>query len=211
MATIFFYYFIAFVFFVSCLIGLQKWNKLPQPRKDKVGLTVLVTFLSWLFIFILLLIFQPTILSVESTISITMMFIFLLFVFTTLFLAWYNEKYSKQINISRVVIVISLTIFGVVFLLLKLGANDDKEKIIKNVETKTVITNITFDAHKPYFKDMTLADGQFLPMPETMNNKVQIGDSIYKFKGQDFYLVVANNIKTKYRVAIHSRILSKPQ
>ena len=213
MATTIVFYFIAFIFFVVCLIGLQRWVKLPQQKKDKVGLIVLITFLSLLLVFILLVVFQPHILSVERTITGTMVFVFLLIVFTAFFITWYNEKYSKKINTGRVIIILSLSIFGIVFLFLKLGGNDDKQKIIETVELKTVIANITFDTHKPYFKDMTLADGQFLPMPEPMNNTLQIGDSIYKIKGELFYTVInfKSKISTQYLVATHIRVLGKPQ
>ena len=88
-----------------------------------------------------------------------------------------------------------------------------KKNIIHTVALNTTITNITFDTHKPYFKDMTLADGQYLPMPEAMNNEVQIGDSIYKIKGDNFYSVVSfkTKIKKQYFVATHLRVLSKPK
>ncbi len=213
MAITIVFYFIAFIFFVVCLIGLQRWVKLPQQKKDKTGLIVLVIFLSLLLVFILLVVFQPHILSVERTITGAMVFVFLLIIFTAFFITWYNEKYNKKINTGRVIIIMSLSIFCIVFLFLKLDGNDERQKIIKNIELKTVIANITFDTHKPYFKDMTLADGQFLPMPETMNNKVQIGDSIYKMTGEHFYRVVnyKTKISTKYTVTTHIRVLGKPQ
>lgn len=107
----------------------------------------------------------------------------------------------------------SLTIFIAAYLVLKSQGNDEKEQLIKDIVLKTVVTNITFDSHKPYFKDMTLADGQSIPMPETMNKTLQIGDSIYKTKGGNFYTVI--NLKTKivsnYEVKVHQRVLSKAQ
>ena len=60
---------------------------------------------------------------------------------------------------------------------------------------------------------MILADGQHLPMPETMNSTLQIGDSIYKTKGEKFYTVInfKTKLKTQYAVATHVRVLGKPQ
>ena len=60
---------------------------------------------------------------------------------------------------------------------------------------------------------MTFADGQFLPMPEAMNNSLQIGDSILKSKEEVFYTVINLNTKisTRYLVPTHKRILGKPQ
>ena len=60
---------------------------------------------------------------------------------------------------------------------------------------------------------MTFADGQFLPMPEVMNNSLQIGDSIYKIKGEAFYTVInfSTKIIKRYPVGIHKRIIGKPQ
>ncbi len=213
MATTIVFYFIAFIFFVVCLIGLQRWVKLPQQKKDKTGLIVLVTFLSLLLLFILLVVFQPHVLSVERTITGAIVFVFLLIVFIAFFIKWYNDKYDKKINAGNVILVLSLSIFGIVFLFLKFGGSEEKDRIIKNVQLKTMVTNITFDTHKPYFKDMTFADGQYLPMPEAMNNTLQIGDSIYKIKGEPFYTVVNFKSKkiTQYLVATHVRVLGKPQ
>ena len=60
---------------------------------------------------------------------------------------------------------------------------------------------------------MTFADGQFLLMPEAMNNSLQIGDSIHKIKEELFDTVINLNTKisTRYLVATHKRILGKPQ
>jgi hypothetical protein len=91
--------------------------------------------------------------------------------------------------------------------------NNEKDNIIKNVALSTTIKNITFDTHKPYFKDMHLADGKHLPMPEAMNNTLQIGDSIYKNKNEKFYTVVNASTKkrTVYEVKTHERILGNAQ
>ena len=160
-----------------------------------------------------MVIFIPTYFSTDSTILASILFFFLFILFTVFFIKWYNDKYNKKINIGTVIIALSLTFFGAVFLVLKFGMNTEKENIIKNVALSTTVKNITFDTHKPYFKDMILADGQHLPMPEVMNNEVQIGDSIYKIKGDNFYSVVSfkTKIKKQYFVATHLRILSKPK
>ena len=207
------YYFIGFLFFIACMIGLQKWFVLPQSQKDKVGLTVLSIFLIGLTVFVCVVIFKPNYLSAETTMAAGIVFVFVLIVFTAFFIKWYNDKNSKKVNIASIIIAMSLTIFAGAYLVLKSQGNDEKEKLIKNVQLKTVVTNITFDPHKPYFKDMTLADGQYLPMPETMNSKLQIGDSIYKSKGNKFYTVInfKTKLQTRYIVATHLRVLGKPQ
>ncbi len=207
------YYFIAFVLFIVCMIGLRKWFVSPQQQKDKVGLTVLSIFLSGLTAFVCIVIFKPNYLSTETEMSVGIGFVFLLIVFTAFFIKWSNDKYDKKMNIGIVIIGLGLSIFVVVFLILKFGGDKEKENIIQNAALKTIVTNITFDSHKPYFKDMTLADGQYLPMPETMNSKLQIGDSIYKNKGDEFYTVInfKTKLKTQYLVAAHTRILGKPQ
>ena len=207
------YFLLAFVLFIACIAGIQKWVKLPQQKKDSVGLIILTVFLISLSLFILMVIFIPTYFSADSTILASILFFFLFILFTVFFIKWYNDKYNKKINIGTVIIAFSLTFFGAVFLVLKFGMNTEKENIIKNVALSTTVKNITFDTHKPYFKDMTLADGQYLPMPEAMNNEVQIGDSIYKIKGDNFYSVVSfkAKIKKQYFVATHLRVLSKPK
>jgi hypothetical protein len=207
------YYLLGFVLFLACVAGIQKWGKLPQLQKDKVGLIVLSIFLAALASFIAIIIFKPTYFSVDTAIPLAMFFVFLFIVFTAFFLQWYNDKYNKKVNIGGITIAICLTVFGVVFLYLKYGMTGEKENIIQNVALRTIVTNITFDTHKPYFKDMSLADGQHLPMPENMNSTLQIGDSIYKNKKENFYTVVnaITNQKTAYEVKIHERVFGKPQ
>ncbi len=207
------YYFIAFILFIGCIIGIQKWFLLPQQKKDKVGLLVLSIFLGGLIAFVCIVIFKPNYLSTETVMSAGILFVFLLIVFTAFFTKWYNNKYHKKINTGSVIIAMSLTIFAGAYLVLKSQGNSEKENLVKNVQLKTVVTNITFDSHKPYFKDMTLADGQYLPMPEAMNTTLQIGDSIYKNKGDEFYTVVNAKTKdiTKIAVKVHERVLGKAQ
>jgi hypothetical protein len=207
------YYFLGFIFFLACVGGIQKWAKLPQQPKDKIGLIVLSIFLLSFVSFILIIFFKPTYFRVDTAIPIAMLFFFLLIVFIPFFLQWYNDKYHKKVNIGGIIIAICLTFFGIVFLYLKYGMTGEKENIIQNIALKTTVTNITFDTHKPYFKDMTFADGQYLPMPDGMNNTLQIGDSIYKNKKENFYTVVntITNQKKAYEVKIHERIFGKPQ
>ena len=70
------YYFLAFIIFLILLIGVQKWFKLPQQKKDKVGLKVLVTFLNLLIVFILICALQPNLLSADTTASLMILFLF---------------------------------------------------------------------------------------------------------------------------------------
>ena len=69
-------YFLAFIFFLIALNGIQKWFKLPQQKKDKVGLIVLVTFLNLLIVFILICALQPNLLSANTTASLMILFLF---------------------------------------------------------------------------------------------------------------------------------------
>lgn len=207
------YYILAFLLFIACIGGVQKWAKLPQIKKDKVCLIVLSIFLIAFLSFISVIIFKPTYLSVDTSIPIGMLFGFLLIVFTVFFIKWYIDRYYKKINIASVIIALSLTFFGAVFLVLKFVINTEKENIIKNVALNATVVNITFDTHKPYFKDMVLSDGQYLPMPEAMNNTLQVGDSIYKSKGEAFYTIVSAATKsvTKIELKVHERVLGKAQ
>jgi len=207
------YYFLGFIFFIAAIGGIQKWAKLPQIKKDKVGLIVLSIFLITFLSFISIIIFKPYYFSIDTSIPISMLFVFLLIVFTAFFIKWYNYKYNKKVNIGSVIIALSLTFFGAVFLVLRFGMNTEIENIIKNINLNTTVVNITFDTHKPYFKDMVLADGQYFPMPEAMNNTLQIGDSIYKNKKESFNTVVNTSTKkrTVYEVKTHERILGKAQ
>lgn len=124
-----------------------------------------------------------------------------------------NINGKTKIDGGKVIIGLFVVFLGCAYLFIKRISSNEREQIIKNVALKTTITKISFDPHKPYFKFMTLADGQYLPMPEAMNNTLQIADSIYKIKGEDFYSVVNSKTKvaTKYVVKVHRRVLSKPQ
>lgn len=213
MGSTILYYFLAFFLFIFCMAGIQKWSKLPQQPKYRIGLIVLSTFLFSFIAFVALVLFEIIHFDGAYFISLSMLFFFLSIVFTSFFIMWYNDKYDKKINVGNVVIVLCLSSFAIIYLYLKNMTNYEKDRLVQNIALKTIVTNITFDTHKPYFKDMTLADGQHLPMPETMNNTLQIGDSIFKDKGESIYTVLNNKtkIKTYFQVNTHTRVLGKPQ
>ena len=207
------YYFLGFMVFIVCRGGLQKWVKLPLQKKYRVGIITLCLFLFSLIGFVFLVLFEFLQFNGAYVISLGMLFFFLFFLFTAFFMMWYNDKYDKQINTGTALVVLCLAAFGIIFLFLKDFNTSEKEELVKNIMLKTVVINITFDQHKPYSKDMILADGQYLPMPETMNNTLQIGDSIFKEIGESIFTVVNSKTKIKnyYRAAIHTRVFGKPQ
>ncbi len=207
------YYFLAFIFAIVCLGFIQKWSKLPNQKRNKVGLIVLIPFLISMVVFILIVFFKPNYFSTTTTVGVCILYFFLIIVFTAFFILCYNDTYNKKVNGASTILTICLMFFGVLYLVLKFGFAEEKENIINNIVLQTTVTNISWDTHKPYFKDMSLADGQYLPMPEAMNSILQVGDSIYKKKKEKFYTVV--NAKTKqkstYEVKVHNRERSEPQ
>ena len=207
------YYLLAFFIFIASLAGLQKWYKLPQPKKDKIGLEVLSIFFIAIVAFIALIVTNSSFLQNQDVVFIAMVFFFLFIVFLVIFLTWYNQKFRKKLNIGSIIIVFCLTCFAIVFVTLKYYGNNEKQQLINNIVLKTTVVDIVFDPHKPYFKDMILNDKQHLPMPESMNATVQIGDSIFKNQNEDFYTVVNKISKTRtiYKVQIHERVLGQPQ
>ena len=142
-----------------------------------------------------------------------MLFIFIFIVSVALGFTWYNKKYGRKINVGTVIILVFASIVAEFFFAIRNMSSTEKENIIKNISAKTTVVKILTDSHKPYFKDMQLQDGQILPIPEAMNATLQVGDSVYKTKGENFYTVV--NAKTKSRknveVQVHHREMSKPQ
>lgn len=142
-----------------------------------------------------------------------MFLIFILIVATALSVMWYNKKYGKKINVGYVIILLFISIATVFFVAIKNMASGEKERVIKNISLQTIVVEIYMDPHKQYFKNMILDDGQVLPMPEAMNGILQVGDSIYKIRGQSFYTIVnsKNNARTRFDVKVHERLLSKPQ
>lgn len=142
-------------------------------------------------------------------------FMLLLFVFiVAIMLAakWYTQKYKPKITFTQIMLITFALVGGGFYLMIKNMGADEKTNIIQNVSLKNTVTAITFDPHKPYFKSMTLDGGQHLPMPQGMNDVLQIGDSVYKNKGEAFYTVVSlkANMRTKYDVQVHERVASKP-
>ena len=207
------YYLLAFFGFILCIAGLQKWNKLQQTKKDKIGFVVLSVFLTLLIAFVGLVLTKSNLLKGDDILFTAIIFFFLTVFFLVLFLSWYNQKYNRKINISTVVVVFCLTVFVCVFLFIKQMGINEEQNIIKNIELKTVVKNIIFDTHKPYFKEMVLDNKQTLPMPEAMNDQLQVGDSIFKNKKEDFYTVVkgVTHDKQIYKVKVNMRILGKQQ
>jgi uncharacterized membrane protein (DUF485 family) len=110
--------------------GIQKRYKLPQQKKDKVGLIVLVTFLNLLIVFILICALQPNLLSADTIASLMILFLFLIIVFTAFFIKWYNDKFKKTVNIGTVVIFLCLSLFSMAFIFYGLAVA--KKKIILN-------------------------------------------------------------------------------
>ena len=142
-----------------------------------------------------------------------MVLIFVLIVSVAISVMWYNKKYNKKIDVGTVIIVLFISIGVVFYLLIKNMATGEKESIINNLSLNNTIVEIIIDSHKQYFKDMKLDDGQILPMNEAMNGVLQLGDSIYKTKGEKFYTVVNSKTKSrrKFDVKVHLREFSKPQ
>ena len=144
---------------------------------------------------------------------ILIIFGFTIFIATVaIFLQKYKLNHKTNFDVGAIIIGIFFVLIAVAYYFIKSIGGDERERIIKNITLQTTINTITFDKHKPYFKYMTLADSQYLPMPEAMNNTLQIGDSIYKNRGENFYTVINAKTKTisKYEVKIHERILTKP-
>ncbi len=143
----------------------------------------------------------------------TLMLLLFIFLAATMFTAkWYTKKYNPKISFTQIMLIVFGLVVGGFYLLIKSLGSDEKENIVQQINVKSTVADITFDPHKPYFKYMTLGDGQYLPMPEAMNATLQVGDSLYKNKGENFYTVVnrTTKIKTKYSVAVHERVMSKP-
>ena len=148
----------------------------------------------------------------------TMMFLimiglFLLIAGTMLAANWYTNKYPNKITFYQIVFTVVLLVFGGFFLFIKSLGSSEKNNIIRSVSLQNTVVEIYNQTRKPYFKEMKFDDGKTLPMPEEMNGILQIGDSIYKNKDEDFYTIVnpTTKTRTKFAVKIHERILGKPQ
>ncbi len=149
-----------------------------------------------------------------DTMMLLIMFgLFLFIVATMLFANWYTTKYPTKITFHQIVFVVVLFIFGGFFLFIKSLSSSEKNNIIQSVSLQNIVVDIYNETRKPYFKEMKFDNGETLPMPEEMNSILQIGDSIYKNKGEGFYTIVnaTKKTRTKFAVKVHERILGKPQ
>ncbi len=134
--------------------------------------------------------------------------IFIFMAVVMLWANWYTKKHKTKLDAGQIIIAVFAVIMAALFFTIKNMGKREKALMIKDVALRSVVKAITGDAHKPYFKDMHLADGRYLPMPEAMNESLQIGDSIYKNAGDNFYTVINSKTKaaTKYPVKIHERV-----
>ncbi|TDG36253.1 hypothetical protein EZJ43_09625 [Pedobacter changchengzhani] len=126
---------------------------------------------------------------------------------------WYTKKYNTKISFFQIVMFFFALIFGGFWFFIKQISSSEKDNIVKMVALKNTVVGIYNEPRKAYFKEMKFDDGRALPMPEEMLGIVQIGDSIYKNKGDDFYTIV-NSVTKKsnnFKVKVHERVLSKPQ
>lgn len=141
-----------------------------------------------------------------------MLLLFFFIVGTMLTANWYTKKYKSILNFTQIVVLVFGLMMAAAYFFIKNLAAGEKENIMQDVVLKNTVKSITFDPHKTYFKNMTLDDGQYLPMPESMNQTLQVGDSIYKNKGEYFYTVMHANTQTKrrYDITVHERTMGKP-
>lgn len=151
--------------------------------------------------------------SADSMMMLIMFGIFVTVFTIVLAIKWYNKNHTFQINPVRILLLLFALIFLGAWLFFKKIATSEKTAIIQNTSLKNKVVDIQWDKRKPYFKDMKLDNGKWLPMPEEMNDVLQVDDSIYKNEGADFYTVV--NAKTKarrdFKVQIHERVMGKAQ
>ena len=151
--------------------------------------------------------------SGDKMMMLIMFGLFLFLAITMITVTWYNKKHQSKLDPVRILLILfAIIVAGFWFLIKKLNTSE-KGNIIQNMSLRNTVVDITFEKRKPYFKDMKLDDGRWLPMPEEMNSILQIGDSIYKNKNENFYTIVNPNTKkrTNFEVKTHLRVLGKPQ
>lgn len=151
--------------------------------------------------------------SADKMMFLIMFGLFLLIAGTMVFASWFTNKYPNKISFFQIVFVVILFVFGGFFLFIKKISSSEKNNIIQSVSLQNTVVDIYNQTRKPYFKEMKFDDGKTLPMPEEMNGILQIGDSIYKNKDEDFYTIVnaTSKTRTKFDVKVHERILGEPQ
>ena len=151
--------------------------------------------------------------SADRMMLLIMVGLFLVIVAIMLLANWYTKKYASKISFFQIVLFAFILICGGFWFFIHKMSSSEKNNIIQTVSLKNTVADIYNEKRKPYFKEMKFDDGRTLPMPEEMNNILQIGDSIYKNKGEGFYTIVnaVTNKRSNFDVKVHERVLSKPQ
>ena len=107
-------------------------------------------------------------------------------------------KHIPKILIGFFVII---AFFGI-GIIIKLANMDKEDFLTKEIKSKVISIRQGYKG-KPNYKIMELQDGQSFTIPKTMLDILQIGDSVYKTKGNDFYIFVDS--KTKERKKVNMR------
>ncbi|MEO5943892.1 MAG: hypothetical protein ABIP30_02730 [Ferruginibacter sp.] len=151
--------------------------------------------------------------SGDKMMMLIMVGLFLLIVAIMITANWYTTKYKSTLNYFQIVFFAFILICGGFWVFIHKMSSSEKNNITQTVYLKNKVVDIYNEKRKPYFKEMKFDDGRTLPMPEEMNNILQIGDSIYKNKGEGFYTIVnaVTNKRLNFDVKVHERVLSKPQ
>lgn len=151
--------------------------------------------------------------SADSMMMLIMFGAFAILLAIVIAIRWFNKNHTFQINPVRIILLLfALLILGA-WLFFKNRTTSEKTAIIQNTSLKNKVVDIKWDKRKPYFKDMKLDNERWLPMPEEMNDVLQVDDSIYKNAGADFYTVVKAKTKSRrdFKVKIHERVMGKAQ
>ncbi|MEO7046989.1 MAG: hypothetical protein ABI091_16930 [Ferruginibacter sp.] len=151
--------------------------------------------------------------SGDKMMMLIMVGLFLVIVAIMLLANWFTTKYKSTLNYFQIVFFSFVIICGGFWFFIHKMSSSEKNNITQTVYLKNKVVDIYNEKRKPYFKEMKFDDGRTLPMPEEMNNILQIGDSIYKNKGEGFYTIVnaVTNKRSNFDVKVHERVLSKPQ
>jgi hypothetical protein len=106
-------------------------------------------------------------------------------------------KYLPRIIIGLFV-ALALVGVGIIIQL----ANTDKEAFLPKEIKSTVILIRQGYKGKPNYKIMELQSGQSFTVPESMLYVLEIGDSVYKNKGEDFYTFISSKTKKIKKVGM---------
>lgn len=106
-------------------------------------------------------------------------------------------KYTAIITMA----VLALVAFLLIIVLKEIAQDEEEYFITEEIKSKVIAIREGYKS-RPERRKMELESGQSFTIPKAMRDILQIGDSVYKTKGENFYIFVDSKTKERKKVNI---------